>query len=71
MDGGSEFRDEFERANGATHYELYPFYRGPLTIAAVNRQLAEYQDDYNHYRPHDSIGLATPTAYYQQLMQVA
>ncbi len=94
VDGGSEFRDEFEqacealnvplfvlpprkpewngcveRANGTTRYEFYPFYRGPLTVAAVNRQLETYQQHYNDYRPHDSIGLETPMSYYQQLSQ--
>ena len=94
VDGGSEFRDEFEqacetlevplfvlpprkpkwngcveRANGTTRYEFYPFYEGSLTISAVNQKLEEYQCCYNHYRPHDGIGLDTPMSYYQQLMQ--
>jgi len=96
VDGGSEFRDEFEtaceeqtlplfvlpprkpkwngcveRANGTTRYEFYPFYEGSLTVAAVNNCLAEYQHCYNHYRPHDGIGLETPMSYYQQLTQAA
>ena len=96
VDGGSEFRDEFERAcevlgiplfvlpprkpkwngcveraNGTTRYEFYPFYEGPLSIAAVNQKLGVYQDYYNHYRPHDGIGLETPMSYYRQLMQAA
>lgn len=94
VDGGSEFRDEFEqacqdlgiplyvlppkkpeyngcveRANGTSRYEFYPFYEGPLTVEAINRQLAEYQTYYNTYRPHDGIGLLTPMEYYQQLTQ--
>ena len=96
VDGGSEFRDEFEdscqqqaielfvlpprkpkwngcveRANGTTRYDFYPFYTGALTIAAVNESLAEYQWHYNHYRPHDGVGLETPMGYYQQLIQAA
>lgn len=96
VDGGSEFRDEFEqacaalniplfvlpprkpkwngcveRANGTSRYEFYPFYQGSLTVAAVNRELAKYQWTYNHYRPHDSLALMTPMAYYQQLMKAA
>ena len=96
VDGGSEFRDEFEqackllkiplfvlpprkpkwngcveRANGTTRYEFYPFYEGSLTVAAVNKALADYQQYYNHYRPHDGIGLETPISYYQTLMQAA
>lgn len=94
VDGGSEFRDEFEtacqqqqiplfvlpprkpkyngcveRANGTTRYEFYPFYQGSLTVAAVNQELLKYQQYYNHYRPHDGIGLETPIRYYQTLMQ--
>ncbi len=82
VDGGSEFRDEFEqackdlsiklyvlpprkpewngcveRANGTSRYEFYPFYQGSLTVAAVNRALADYQWTYNYYRPHDSLAL--------------
>ena len=96
VDGGSEFRDEFEqacreagfplyvlppkkpeyngcveRANGTSRYAFYPFYEGALTVAAMNRKLAEYQTHYNTYRPHDGIGLLTPMEYYQQLTQTA
>ena len=96
VDGGSEFRDEFEsacqalgiplfvlpprkpkwngcveRANGTTRYEFYPFYEGSLTVAAVNKALADYQQYYNHYRPHDGVGLETPISYYQKLLQAA
>ena len=49
-----------ERANGTSRYEFYPFYEGPLTLAAINRKLAQYQHCYNYYRPHDGIGLQTP-----------
>ena len=60
-----------ERANGTSRYEFYPFYEGPLTVAAINQKLAEYQTHYNTYRPHDGIGLLTPMEYYQQLIQIA
>ena len=94
VDGGSEFRDEFEqacedlgvplfvlppkspklnacveRANGTSRYEFYPFYEGALTVKAVNLKLAEYQRYYNYYRPHDGIGLETPSDYYQKYFQ--
>lgn len=60
-----------ERANGTSRYEFYPFYQGSLTIAALNRELENYQWTYNHYRPHDSLDLMTPMAYYQQLTEAA
>ena len=94
VDGGSEFRHEFElaceqqhiplfvlpprkpkwngcveRANGTSRYEFYPFYQGATTTTAINKALQDYQHYYNHYRPHDAIGLQTPIAYYQQLAQ--
>ena len=49
----------------------YRFYEGPLTVAAMNRKLGEYQTHYNTCRPHDGIGLLTPMEYYQQLTQTA
>lgn len=60
-----------ERANGTRRYELYPFYQGSLTVAAVNRALSNDQWTYHHYRPHDSLALMTPMAYYQQLAEAA
>ena len=60
-----------ERANGASRSEFYNRYMGPLSVSAVNRELAAFQWHYNHYRPYDGIDLETPMAYYQQLMQAA
>lgn len=60
-----------ERANATSRYEFYPFYEGPLTVAAINRALAGYQRHYNECRPHDGIGLETPMGYYRQMAQAA
>ncbi len=49
-----------QQAGGTSCYEFYPFYEGPLTLAAINRKLAQYPHCYNYYRPHDGIGLQTP-----------
>ena len=48
-------------------------YSNPKSILflSVNESLAEYQWHYNHYRPHDGVGLETPMGYYQKLMQAA
>ena len=60
-----------ERANGTSRAEFYSRYNGPLTVAAINKELAGFQWHYNCYRPHDGIGLETPMGYYQQLAQAA
>ena len=60
-----------ERANGTSRAEFYNLYYGELTVKAINQALAEFQHDYNHYRPHDGIDLETPMAYYQRLKQAA
>jgi transposase InsO family protein len=56
-----------ERANATTRYEFYPQYNGPLTVEAVNRQLIEYLQFYNGYRPHQSLDLMTPNEYLARL----
>ena len=58
-----EYNGCVERA-GTSRYEFYPFYEGPLTVAAINQKLAEYQTHYNTYRPHDGL---THSDGYQQL----
>ena len=50
-----EYNGCVERANGASRYEFYPFYRGPLTLNAIHRELTQYQSYYNSYRPHDGM----------------
>ena len=66
-----EYNGCVERANGTSRYEFYLFYEGPLTVAAMNRKLEEYQTHYNTWRPHDGIGLLTPMEYYQQSQKFA
>lgn len=56
-----------ERANATTRYEFYPAYRGPLTVAAINRELIDYQRHYNGFRPHQALDLMTPDEYLTQL----
>ena len=59
------------RANGASCSEFCNYYQGSLTIVPVNRELAGFQRRYDHYRPHDVLGLETPMNYYRRLMQAA
>ena len=68
---GPKWNGCVERANGTSRYAFYPFYQGSLTVAAVNRALADYQWTYNYYRPHDSLALMTPMRYYQKLTAAA
>ena len=53
VDGGSEFRAEFEDARQALNLPLGP-------------ALAEYQRFYNHVRPHYALDLRTPMEYLLQ-----
>lgn len=53
-------------------YELYPFYRGSLTVKAVNQQPAQSSHRHNRYRPHSGMDLeAPPMDCYQPLIQAA
>lgn len=60
-----------ERANGRTRYDFYPFYEGALTIEPINLGLDDFESHYNEYRPHDSLDLATPLEYYENLLKLA
>ena len=92
VDGGSEFMAEFEQtckdltlplyaclqqAGGTRRYEFYSFYEGPLTLAAINRKLAQYPHCYNHYPPMMALdcrplpAAGRPMAYYRKLKQAA
>ena len=55
-------------------YEFYPFYEGSLTIAAVNKALADYRTTNNTtiiIDPMDGVGLETLICYYRKLIQAA
>ncbi|WP_424947392.1 hypothetical protein [Candidatus Spongiihabitans sp.] len=34
-------------------------------MTAINQELVHYQWTYNHYRPHESLDLMMPMAYYR------
>ena len=85
VDGGSEFRAEFEtecadrkillfelpsrspKLNGRveraqrTHTEeFYEVYELPWTVASLNVRLREWEQVYNHIRPHQALDYLTP-----------
>ena len=62
-----KFNGVVERANRTTRIEFWNAYLGELNLPAVNQALKLYQHFYNHIRPHQAIGGATPMAYLNAL----
>ncbi|WP_423907429.1 hypothetical protein [Candidatus Spongiihabitans sp.] len=59
--------ERLRQARQCSRYECCPLYEGRLTVTAINQERVHYPWPYNHYRPHDSLDLMTPMAYYRQL----
>ena len=56
-----------ERVNRTVREEFYSQYQGEVDLASVNQGLAEYQHQYNHFRPHRALALSTPMEYLERL----
>ena len=56
-----------ERVNRTVREEFYSQYQGEVDLASVNQGLAEYQHQYNHFRPHRVLALSTPMEYLECL----
>lgn len=52
-----------ERCNGTTRDDFYSQYDDIFEIGNVNQKLKLFQDKYNSYRPHQSLGNLTPLEY--------
>jgi transposase InsO family protein len=55
-----------ERANRTHDGEFYQLYEGELELPAMRSALLAHEDEYNHVRPHQSLGYLTPWRYLQQ-----
>ena len=59
-----------ERCNGTTRDEFYSQYRYEWNIATVTPYLEQFQQRYNGFRPHQSLGNLTPIAYLKKTFQM-
>jgi putative transposase len=53
-----------ERCNGAWRYEFYACTEMPENVEALNPLIDDFQDTYNHIRPHGALSGLTPAEYY-------
>jgi transposase InsO family protein len=54
-----------ERANRTYRNEFYECYDGDLDLPTLQTALRGFEHHYNHQRPHQALGYATPYAYLQ------
>jgi putative transposase len=55
-----------ERANRTHAEEFYEVTDFPLGLAALNQRLRQWEDVYNHVRPHQALGYLTPAEFLAQ-----
>ena len=55
-----------ERANRSCRQEFYECYADDLHLPALQAALEQWEHAYNHQRPHQALGYATPAAFLQQ-----
>lgn len=51
-----------ERTNRTYRSEFYECYDGPLDLPTLQAALADFEQTYNHIRPHQALGYRTPAA---------
>lgn len=51
-----------ERANRTYREEFYECYDGPLDLPSLQPALRDFEQTYNHRRPHQALGYQTPAA---------
>ncbi len=52
-----------ERANGTHRREFWECYDGDLDLPPLQAALRAWEDHYNHVRPHQALGYATPAEF--------
>lgn len=55
-----------ERCNRTCRQEFYECYTGDLDLPTLQAALLEWEHVYNHQRPHQALGYATPASFLQQ-----
>jgi len=56
-----------ERSNGTAKYEFYSQYEGGPKLHILRKKLQKFTHFYNHFRPHQGIGLLTPHQFYEEI----
>jgi transposase InsO family protein len=51
-----------ERTNRTYRSEFYECYGGPLDLPSLQTALGDFEQTYNHLRPHQALGYRTPAA---------
>ena len=64
-----EYNGNVERANGAAKFEFYAFYTGLLNLSTLRKNLQQYVEKYNTYRPHQALQYQTPLQYYRSISE--
>ena len=58
-----------ERTNGVTRDEFYSQYRNVFDLSEIRVHLQKYQEQYNNFRPHQSLDYLTPAEYIKSYIQ--
>jgi putative transposase len=63
-----EHNGNVERSNGTAKYEFYSQYEGGANLHMINKNLQKFADFYNKIRPHQGIGLLTPSQFFESMV---
>ena len=60
-----KFNGNVERGNGTAKYEFYVQYAFQPNLHMIRKKLQKFAHFYNFIRPHQGIGLLTPTQFFE------
>ena len=60
-----EYNGNVERSNGTAKYEFYAQYDSKPSFYTIRKKLQKFTHFYNFYRPHQGIGLLTPSQFFE------
>ena len=64
-----KYNGTVERCNDTTRNEPYSQHRDIFNVHSIRRQLEIFNNKYNIYRPHQSLGNLTPMEYFKRHYQ--
>lgn len=62
-----ELNGNVERSNGTAKYEFYAQYNGAPSLYLLRKNLYKFNLFYNFERPHQGIGLLTPSQFFKKI----